>query len=236
MHYYYFKRDAVAYVVQTDDVNQRVRKALKTKHVYTVTNTHNQFYVDPDLNQKLLPERFADEFRLLTLTSYYPHKDLERIPKIANILQERGIHHVRFILTLKNEDFEQKIEKHPYVVNVGPILPKDCPALYAACDAMLLPTLAECFSASYPEAMVMKKPIITTNLGFAKSICGDAALYFDAQNAKAAADKIVELMGNDALSRELIACGLEQLKTFDSTRQRAEKYLDLCKQVVSAKR
>ena len=43
-HFYFFKRDADAYVVQTEDVNQRVRKALKTKEVYTATNTASRFY------------------------------------------------------------------------------------------------------------------------------------------------------------------------------------------------
>jgi len=233
MHFYYFKRDAKAYVVQTDDVNQRVRKALKTNQVYTVTNTHNQFYNNPDLGAKRLPERFADEFRFLTLTSYYPHKDLELLPKIAQDLQDRGIHHVRFILTLKKEDFESKIEKHPFIVNVGPVLPKDCPALYAESDALLLPTLAECFSASYPEAMVMKKPIVTTNLGFAKSICGQAALYFEPKNPKDAAARIIELLSDSALANKLVENGLEQLNTFDSANKRAEKYLNLCQQMAN---
>ena len=44
-HFYYFKRDAKAYVVQTDDVNNRVQKALGTSQVHTVTNTHSKFYL-----------------------------------------------------------------------------------------------------------------------------------------------------------------------------------------------
>src|SRR5690606_33399482 len=39
MHHYFFKRDAIAFVAQTEDVNQRLRKQLKTRHVFTVTNT-----------------------------------------------------------------------------------------------------------------------------------------------------------------------------------------------------
>ena len=49
LHYYYFKRDATAYVVQTDDVNNRVKKALKTDKVHTVTNNHSAFYLDHNL-------------------------------------------------------------------------------------------------------------------------------------------------------------------------------------------
>ena len=43
LHYYFFKRDASAFVTQTDDVNHRVRKELKFDKVYTVTNTASAY-------------------------------------------------------------------------------------------------------------------------------------------------------------------------------------------------
>ncbi len=227
-HFYYFKRDAVAYVVQTDDVNRRVKKALNTEKVYTVTNTHNQFYNNPTTVTNKLPDKIGNEFRFLTLTSYYPHKNLELIPKVAQQLEALGITNVRFILTLKQEEFKEKLLNHKFIMNVGPVLPKDCPSLYAECDAMFLPTLAECFSASYPEAMVMKKPIVTTNLGFAKSICGDAALFFEPENAEDASKKIRDVMENKDTYDRLVNFGIAQLKTFDSAHSRAEKYLQIC--------
>ena len=55
---------------------------------------------------------------------------------------------------------------------------------------MFLPTFLECFSASYAEAMLMKKPIITSNLGFAQNVCKDAAVYFDPCNPEDIIDKI----------------------------------------------
>ena len=53
------------------------------------------------------------------------------------------------------------------IINVGPIKSAECPSLYSECDIMFFSTLLECFSASYAEAMIMKKPIITTDMGFA---------------------------------------------------------------------
>ncbi len=41
-----------------------------------------------------------------------------------------------------------------------------------------MPTLLECFSASYLEAMYMKKIIFTSDLPFAHTVCKDAAFYF----------------------------------------------------------
>ena len=82
LHCRYFRRDADALIVQTDDVNQRVRRLLGTKKVYTVTNTHNGWYDQPAEHPPRLPERAEGVFRFLTLTSYYPHKNLDLIPQV----------------------------------------------------------------------------------------------------------------------------------------------------------
>lgn len=229
VHFYYFKRDAFAYVVQTDDVGQRVKKALRTNKVFTVTNNHSNFYLEESLVfPKKLPKRDNNEFRFLTLTTYYAHKNLELIKEIIPILLKKGLNNVKFVLTLKDEDFQRYIGVHPNIINVGPLKPQECPSLYSECDAMFLPTLAECFSASYPEAMIMKKPIITTDLGFATSICGNAALYFEPMNATDASAKIVDLISSLELQNELVKNGLQELKKFDTPQTRAEKYLEIC--------
>ena len=96
---------------------------------------------------------------------------------------------------------------------------------------MFLPTLLECFSASYAEAMVMKKPILTSDLGFAHTVCKDAAVYFDPDDAHDVADKIVKLMNSPEQQAELVSKGTEQLSQFGSAQQRAIKILELCKEI-----
>ena len=231
LHFYYFKRDADFYVVQTDDVKRRVCKALKTDKVLTVTNTASNYYQGWETYPSKLSVKKAGVFRFVTISSYYGHKNLELIPKVLGELRKRGIQTVEFVLTLKSKDFEQHIGKQDGIHNVGPIKPKECPALYQECDGMFLPTLAECFSASYPEAMIMEKPIVTSDLGFARSICGEAALFYEAKNAKAAADQIEKLINNKDLQANLVAKGKEQMKTFDSPQDRARKYIELCEKL-----
>ena len=157
---------------------------------------------------------------------------MEIIPDVLAELKRRGRNNIEFVLTLKEVDFKSKIGTEiENILNIGPVKPAECPSLYAECDIMFLPTLAECFSASYPEAMVMGKPIITTDLGFARSICGEAALYFEPQNAVAAADAIEKLLNDDTLWGDLVQKGRERLKVFDTPAGRAKKYLELCKQL-----
>jgi glycosyltransferase involved in cell wall biosynthesis len=232
-HFYFFRRDAAAYVVQTDDVNQRVRKALRTDSVYTVTNTHSANYQDWQRLPDRLPPRKPGCIRMITISAFYPHKNLDLIPRVLQQLRADGYDQVDFVVTLNEQDFRQHFEPDPNIINLGPVPPAECPSLYEECDMLFLPTLAECFSASYPEAMAMGKPIITTDLGFARSICGEAAVYFVPKDAASAARQIEKLLEDDHLRRKLICKGKERLKKFDTAEVRAEKYLDLCSKLVT---
>lgn len=227
-----FKKEADAYVVETDDANKRVRTLLGLDPVYTVSNTCGAQYFQSENVAKKLPERQRDEFRLLTVSAYYPHKNLESIPKIVDILNNNPSgKNIRFVLTLKPDDYQRIIplKYRNQVYNTGPVPAKECPSLYRECDAMFLPTLLECFSANYPEAMAMELPILTSDLDFAHSICRDAALYFNPVDPKDAADKILKLAEDKLLRKHLAEKGKKRLTAFPSAQKRAEHYLELCK-------
>jgi glycosyltransferase involved in cell wall biosynthesis len=227
VHKRLFLRHADALVVQTDDVNQRVRKWLGINEVFTVTNTHRSFYLDPPPAQKRLPAKQPSVFRVLTVTSYYPHKNLEIIPKVIPLLSKQMSSPVEFVLTLSPDEFRAKISPDiPANLHlVGSVPPPGCPALYKECDAMFLPTLAECFSASYAEAMEMEKPIVTSDLGFARSICGPAAAYFAPADPRDAARAIVEVATSAAIQDRLRVTGRLRLQSFDTPVSRSEKKL-----------
>jgi len=235
LHRRLFRRDADALIVQSDDVNQRVRRLLRTEKVYTVTNNHSGWYDLPADYASRVPERKPGGFRLLTLTSYYPHKNLDLIPQVIAALPEALRSRVEFVLTLTEAEFRSRISSRiPAQVRlVGPVPPPECPALYRECDAMFLPTLAECFSASYPEAMKMEKPIITADLGFAHSICQEAALYFRPCDARAAAAQIERLIRDAKLQEDLRRNGKERLNAFDTPAERAKKILGICTDLIS---
>ena len=88
--------------------------------------------------------------------------------------------------------------------------------------------LSQCFSASYAEAMIMNKPIVTSDLGFAHTVCHDAALYFDPMNPVDIVDKIEMIVRNPELRDSLIEKGKQQLNQFGTAENRARQVLDLC--------
>ena len=233
---FYFKRDADIIICQTDDVTERVKKLLDKDQVFTISNTMNNYYKQPIQFANKLPEKTKNEFRLLTLSSWYPHKNLGIIPKVLEELALRGYINILFIVTLPKEDFNKLGYTKSNLVNVGLVKIEEGASLYKECDVMFLPTLLECFSASYAEAMAMHKPILTSNLGFAHTVCGDAALYFDPCNAEDIASKVIRVYEDAELKTDLIMKGNRQLNNFGTSKNRAKRILEICETVVRENR
>lgn len=229
-HSFCFRRESDAFVTQTHDVSERVKKLLKTNNVFTVSNTYSSHYHGSRSRYSdRLPARRGGEYRFLTFTAYYPHKNLEIIKEVVPILKSRGYHEVVFVLTIDQNSFSRIFsDKSACILNVGPVPAEEGPMLYREVDFIFLPTLLECFSANYPEAMVMQKPLLTSNLPFARTVCEDAALYFDPLNASDIADRIIDLMESDNLRDELISKGIERVKRFPVAKERAARYLEIC--------
>jgi glycosyltransferase involved in cell wall biosynthesis len=231
----FFKRESDAFVVQTDDVNIRLKKWLKVDKVYTVSNSCNSHFFKTDVYPNKLKEKVNNEFRFLFLSAYHPHKNFEIINSILDYeLSVNSNTRIRFVLTLPQKIFDSLFsEKHQkYLYNVGAVPIPECASLYNECDAMFLPTLLECFSASYVEAMFMEKPIVTSNLGFAQTVCKDAALYFNPINEKDICDKLSLLMNNTSLREELIQKGKMRKYDFKTASERAKAYLDICEGLI----
>ena len=74
----------------------------------------------------------------------------------------------------------------------------------------------------------MKKPILTSDLSFARDICGDAAIYFDPLNPEDISNKIIDLVYNKSKIDELIRLGEIRVKNFPSAKNRAKEILKLC--------
>jgi len=238
MAHFYFYRKADAFIVQTDDVNRRLQKQLPGKDIYTVSNTVNSYFRNPAFFENKLPEKEDGEVRMLTLSSYYPHKNIEIIRDVIDSFKNNNsdTKNYRFVLTLPDEIFKSIFEdRHrKQIYNVGFIPIKECPSLYNECDFMFLPTLLECFSASYAEAMMMGKPILTSNLGFAHTVCGDAALYFDPVDPDDILFKVDELIHDPEKQEKLIQNGKKRLNQFNTSTERASEFISICKNLASS--
>ena len=232
---YFFKKDADYYFVQTDDVKERLKSFIKKEEISTIPNACSFVENQKRSDKKFLPAKVSSVFRFVTLSAYYKHKNLEIIGEVANLLERRGYINIEFIVTLGEADFIKCFGKNPSskIINLGPINPSDCYSLYSECDALILPTLLECFSANYVEAMFMRKPILTSNLSFAKCICRDAAVYFNPLDKNDIVQKVINLVENLELISKLCSNGILRLKDFPTPQERASAILNLAESLIS---
>ena len=232
---YFFKKDADCYFVQTDDVKERLKCFIGEKVIRTIPNACSFAENQNHITKKFFSSSGATKFRFLTLSAYYKHKNLEIINLVSKLLESRGYSNIEFIVTLCEADFIQCFGEIPpsNIINVGPIEPKECYSLYNECDALILPTLLECFSANFVEAMFMRKPILTSNLSFAKCVCGDAAVYFNPLNENEITEKVINLVEDSELRSRLVSNGILRLKAFPTAKERAFEILKLAKSLTS---
>ena len=169
-----------------------------------------------------------------TVSSTAVHKNLGIMVPVSEYLE--GVHPdfcFRFVLTCNETPFSLPEHLRKHFVFIGKVDVAECPNLYEQADIMFMPTLLECFTATYPEAMRMEVPIVTTDLEFARGLCGEAACYYSAIDADAAAEAIYKVATDEAYMQQLTAYGKEQLKKFDNYEQRAEKLVGILETLVS---
>lgn len=193
------------------------------KRIYGLESSIMQNAVDTKIVDTHVSRSVTDgRFRLLTLSHYFPHKNLEIIAELAHSVHKRGLPFT-FVVTLdpktdrRTADFLEKVQwavELGIVDNRGVVPTADIPALFANSDALFLPTLLESFSTTYAEAMRFGIPIVTSDRGFARSVCGPAALYVDPLSADAIEAEITRLAASPALARELVVAGRKRLSSF----------------------
>jgi len=189
-----------------------------------------------------LPENRTGKSRIFCLSADYTHKNLPIIPAVAERL--KNVHRYRdciFILTIPEgghvyrevQRLSRKLGVVDMVQNVGPLRMEECIALYRDADIVFLPTLLEVFSATYIEAMAMSKPIVTTDLDFARDVCGDAALYYSPTSPSAAAQAIVALLRDTDLQAELIKRGGRRLNAFPDAEEKHRMVIDWLREIAA---
>jgi glycosyltransferase involved in cell wall biosynthesis len=240
------KDDPSAFIVETEAVASCLERYFPGRPIHVVANNCGTPFFQKSHDASpgatpLLPQKAPNEFRIVILSQYYPHKHLEILPQVCSELKRRiGAQNFRIYLPLPVDGAPWKcIKAHARklgvadsLVTIGPISPAAAPHFYRDADAMFLPTLLESFSANYPEAMISGVPIVTTDIPFARSICRDAALFFKPMDAADAAHRLCQLANDEALRETLRGRGFRRVKMFPDPDERAAAYLDIIRSTI----
>jgi len=160
------------------------------------------------------PEPFASapsSLKLFYPATYTPHKNLERVLD-AYALAGGALAGVTLVTTVDPAQhplagrflarLARERGRHG-IVNVGELSRDRLAAFYAHSDALLMPSLIETAGLPYLEAMHFGKPILTSDLDFAREVCGDAAAYFDPFDVRSLMTAMLRFRDDAALRARL---------------------------------
>lgn len=229
---YMFGRSTDYFWTENPYTTERVKALFPKKTVFSVTNYYNQVFDTPDKWTHTISLPTFDGTTLLTITANYPHKNLKLLVDSALVLREKYPDFLfRFILTIPKVDLYIPERVKSNFLLIGKVDVAECPNLYQQSDIMILPSLLECFSATYPEAMKMEVPIVTTDLEFAKGLCGDAACYYNAIDSVSAAEAIYRVATDKDYAKQLVENGKKQLLTYDNYEKRVDKLIRILEDI-----
>jgi glycosyltransferase involved in cell wall biosynthesis len=169
---------------------------------------------------------------LLYVGNAYPHKNLEKLILVFGELQKK-IADINLVLVGKEDYFFQKLKRAIAerkqgigIIFTGFIPDQELDAVYKNSLAYVFPSLYEGFGLPPLEAMAKGVPVISSDHPCMQEILGNSAIYFDAQNRKEILEKLIEIIKNTELRKELVQKGYAQIKKY-SWQIMAKKTLEI---------
>ena len=149
-----------------------------------------------------------------------PYKDIETIIKAVSIVTKHGYKDIQLILAGSPDErynTPQLLTEELGLNNVrwtGYISDKELIKLYQESTALLHPSLYEGFGLQIIEAMQSGTPVISSEGGSLKEICGDAAVVIPTKSPELFAENIEKLLDSKELQKEFIQKGFKRAAEF----------------------
>ncbi|MGD8105573.1 glycosyltransferase [Pantoea sp. FN0302] len=227
----FFFRKSDLVIVELEHVAKGLQEKgiAGTNNINIIYNCINSIYFD-ETKWKELPINYNEnKIKLGFVGRNYKHKNTQLFPAIvSNLLEKHNIEAECYVTFNEDEWQACSDEFKKNVTNIGVLSIAQCPSFYKSMDAIIFPSLLECFSATPLEAMVMSKPLFASDRPFNHDICKDYAIYFDPLNAEDAANKIANYFLRNRDSPESIQI-LDEARQhalgFPNAKERAKQYL-----------
>ena len=166
-----------------------------------------------------LPERY-----LLFVGNFEPKKNLEMLLRaLRDVRNAPPLILAGGSRAWKNE--ARVLANNSRVLNIGYVARRDLPALYAACEAFVFPSLAEGFGLPVLEALASGAPTLASTRVPIPGL-ENAALLCDPTDARELAAQLQRVLSDEKLRAELRVAGPALAQTF-SWRRAARETLQL---------
>lgn len=142
----------------------------------------------------------------------------EIFTKIPHNLVLVGPINKQYIIKIVEDNFNKDIKRKKIfdrLILAGFVDQKDLPYIYSSASLFILPSLYEGFGFPPLEAMACEVPVIVSNNSSLKEVVQDAGLYIDNPlDPKEISEKILSLLYDESLQKDLIKKGLIQSKKY----------------------
>lgn len=160
---------------------------------------------------------------LLTLSTLEPRKNLPRLfEAVARIVMQPAWSALHLVVVgargWKTSPIFRAIERlglRDRAHFLGYVPDQRLPALFARCEAFVLPSLVEGFGLPVLEAMHLGAPVACSRAGSLPEVAGEAAGYFDPEDVVSMVHGILEILEHPELRAGRIAAGKMQAAKFD---------------------
>lgn len=157
-----------------------------------------------------------------------PRKNIITLVDALRTLRSRGLPQRLLVAGRKGWLYQETFDhvRHTGMENAVTFLDfipdDDLPALFAACDAFVFPSLYEGFGLPSLEAMACGAPVVCSNTSSLPEVVGDAALLVDPRDVGEIANAVERVIGDRNLSNELRTKGFAQATKFSWERTARE--------------
>lgn len=226
---FFFKQSSLI-VAELDHVRDGLVRKLKMpeNRVKIIRNCVSQVFHDPDSWKSVNIPDADGSLRIGFVGRNYPHKNTKIFPEVQRFLFEKYGIRSKFYVTFSEDEWSSAgADFRNSCFNVGVLSVPQCPSFYDSMDAVIFPSMLECFSATPLEAMIMRKPLFASNMVFNHNICLDYAFYFDPHSAESAADAIGSYFNKANPDCQSLTDAYFHALNFSNPKDRALKYCNL---------
>jgi glycosyltransferase involved in cell wall biosynthesis len=184
--------------------------------------------VNPDIKKSAEKKQFGMKKPFVVYTgNLYPHKNIPVLLSAVKLLGGQvslALVGARSVFTDKAKNMISRFQISDYVHLLGRLTDKELSQLYSQASAFVFPSLIEGFGLTGLEAMAVGLPVIAANSSCLPEVYGQAAVYFDPKSPQDLSQKIIRVVSDSKLNKQLSFLGLQKVKDYSWAKMAAETW------------